>query len=265
MDKISLEEFKSLKSFNNELNRKNIAMFDDNYLIKIVGNNEDYWNDLSQKKIDGFNLPVKVLGLKDDFESYFNTVYYATNYDCAILIERLKNKTDFLNLNMRNYDSKDILTSFKKCLEIYKNGVDNGVVHGDVGPRNIMIDSALNPSFIDFEASIINDKPSFLGLTSPNKKYLLGSLKCKQDVVLCDKLSLLIMFIQSIINVGVGEYSHIIDVQFIKRNILLARLPKKYEKKYVDIFVKKEMPHKEDFFIDDFDDLIKSGWEFKIK
>ncbi len=256
---ITKEAFKKMTKFDNPNGRDNLRFFDEENLIKLSVRDYCYWNQILRKDLQGFRKPEEIYFLDDSFKDYVE------NFKTAI-----KNKflNDFCVLHEKDIYNVPTLQKLKLIRTLLYNNacaVHNNLIYGDYSPSNIMVDNNFLPTVIDLEMSIVNGNMHNFQTKYHNALYYYGTdfLEDEHKIITCDKITLLNLSLDLLLQGKVDIYAHKINPYLIRRNIKLLNLPPELEKKYIDILYYRKAPDKNDFFVDDFDYMIKNGYRLK--
>lgn len=262
---LNLPDFMGLRRYEGITRNQNIRYFDDDNFLKISVANEKYWDKIFQKSLPGYHKPWDYYLISNGIKIIVSNPLNATNnFQTAVVTKILKGYKTLNDFSFHEKSTIQIMKMIRKVLYNNAVAVSNGFIHADYNAGNILLSEELQPFVIDLEESIIDGYKCTSYYMAPNAVYLYGTkyLDDEKQVITCDKVTLLNMFLMILLN-GKDYCSAQINEFIIKRNIKLLGLPEAYEKKYVDILVGRKLPALNDFFIDDFDDLIKHGYVLK--
>lgn len=215
-----------------------------NYILKYSSQGVSAWTSLSKKDLPFLNLPLAYFELSESEKIKY------PNSSSKIYLPYL-NGFYTLYGNNNSIDAKDILLLFKKMLQLAKKMHSDNVYHGDMHSMNIMINNNLDISFIDLDASIVDD------IISDENVYFedLIPLEDKKLMTMADdKLGIFNLLLYYFVN---GNFNASVDYYIDFRKLKLSKSLCKEVMSYSE----GNGPSQNYYFLDIIDELIKMGYE----
>lgn len=262
---LNTSDFIGLKRYDKPTRCANIRYYDNDNFLKVTLADDTYLERLISKKLPGHNVPWDYYSISNAIKIIISSPYNQFNdYKTAIIFKILKGFKPLHEVDFHKKDFKNILEMIRTVFYYNAMAVESGFIHSDYNPGNILLDNNLNPIIIDLDESIVDGYKCTTNYMTPNSEYLYGTkyLDGEKEVINCDKVTLLNMLLMILLN-GKDYCDARINKTLVKRNIKMLKLPEEYERKYVDILANQKIPDDGDFFVDDFDCLIKGGYHLK--
>lgn len=262
---LTKQVFEKFKIFENPNGRKNLRYVDNNYMLKVCLSDTKYWEKIMNKNLPGFNVPILCFEIEKEIEKLINSIFLSENYNSAVISPILKNYYTLSNVDLSCKNISDILILIRSILNYNAIAVANGFIHTDYFPSNIMLNNNLDVKIIDLDESIVDGYNMKRPYYAHNGKYLYNSknLDSLKKVIDCDKVTLLNLLLRLLKNKKVCKKDALINPSLTLDTIIGLRLPEEYENKYIDILINKTPVKENDFFVDDFNDLLKNNYKLK--
>lgn len=244
MRQITEKQFDKMRCLSSNL--PSIRFYDKNHLIKKISKIQAaYILKNVGKKVENAILAEEVLKFTSE-EKYAYIQEYAKGYS----------DLSAFYWYQREFDDKEILKFYKSLLETERLLHKSGVFSGDMWYKNILLNAKLNYQFIDFELRI---DPLFLKYYGEN--LLTADFLSDKRLIISDKMSLLTMILNSI------QYGEFLESRVLYPCCYLEEcdFPKPIEKKFVELMQCKEPPQEDDYFLEEFDELIDKQYQLPFR
>lgn len=218
-------------------------------IIKYSFQNIEAWKSLMCKNISFINTPISYAHLSRKEKALYK------NCESKIIIPFLSGySTLYNNTFIKKQDTIDILFLMKKMLLCLKVMHNNNIYHGDLFSKNIMVNENFDISFIDLDASIIDEN------ISEENLYYNDNLSIQQIIdktISEDKKSLFMLLCYYLVNHNFNvDISYKIDIdRLIIPNYLLSK---------IKIYLEKRNPELDYYYIDIIDELLMYEQKNKI-
>lgn len=230
------------------MNNNRLFLFN-NIIIKYSAQNIEAWEKLVNKNISFINTPIEYSKLTALEKKHY------INCESKIKLPYLNNYYTLYNLPfIKQVTKKDILLLMKKMLLYLKIMHDKNVFHGDLYSKNIMLDNDLNISFIDFDASIIDN------IVSEENTYCIDYLSLEEKKIKTaveDKKSIFMMLCYYLVNNNFSaDISYRIDID----RLILP----KYLSSEIKSYINERTPNYNYYYMDIIDELLSYEYNNKI-
>lgn len=216
-----------------------------NTILKYSFQSIEAWEKLCKKNLPYVNNPIRYEKL--------SIIEKKIHKFCISKIEIPYLKDYFMLYNnpfIKYLNDIEILTLLKQMLLSLQDMHKNGVYHGDIFSKNIMMDKEMNFSFIDLDASIIDN------IISQDNTYYEDkvSLEEKKSMTIDDdKIGIVKMFLYYFIN---GNFNSGISYDINIKNLGLPH----YLEREINWFINGSIDI-DDYFIETTEELINIGYE----
>ncbi len=229
-----------------------VFLRDDNTIIKFSPMSIKGWSLLKEKDLSFLNTPLAYREINEKERKRF------INCSSKIKLEFLKDYVTLTNFEkISSLSKKEVLLLVKKLLSLIKAMHNSNVIHSDLNPDNIMINSNLDFNFIDLDSAIIDefissDNIYFEEDISLDKKIL--------ESINDDKLDILCLLIYYLIN-NTFKGNDIRSLQ--SANALV--LPKELQKEINSYLASYQIPNYNYYFEDIINELMSLDIDIKRK
>lgn len=214
------------------------------YILKYSRQSVNAWEALTNKYLPFLNIPSSYSILSEeekDAYKAFSKIYIPYLYGYKTLYG-----------NSLNIEEKEILLFLKKLLEYVQTMHKNNFYHGDIFSQNIMVNDNLDVSFIDLDASIVED------FISDENVYFEDEIEMDEKKLLTltdDKLGIFNLFLHYFTN---GNFNVGVDYDIDYKKLRLSNsLTREIE------YLSTGHVLRDYYFQDIIDELIDKGYTLK--
>lgn len=229
-----------VKSINIE---SDLYILKDKYLLKkfidddqeLLKEKEKKINYLIKNQIEGTVPILKKVAINNKFIGFF--------------MPYIKNGIELKEINKLNLNKEEIFKIFLKISKTLELLHQNNIIYGDISESNILIDSNLNPYFIDMDGALVNgigqcNIPKILFNNNFIEKFIPSK---SQDITILNMLFINILSNKKASQLTKKEYLKLIDQMNLNLKIknYFKQIVKGEQKEYATKYLQMEIQRKE--------------------